>query len=69
VPGTEVAKNLLDQPRVINHGDNPHRVLANGAAERISVPHAQDEVWPPLGGKFQWRWRRNARAADNEIRR
>jgi len=35
MPGTEVAENLLGHPRVINHGDDPHGALADGAAERV----------------------------------
>ena len=29
VPGAQVAKNLLPPPRVMNHGDDPHRVLTD----------------------------------------
>jgi hypothetical protein len=44
VPGTEVAKNLLDHARVVNDGDNAHGVLADGTAQRVNLPDAEDQV-------------------------
>ena len=69
VPGAQVAKSLLHHPRVVNDGDDPHRVLANGAAKRINVPHAQNQVAPALGGELGGRWRGNPGAAENQLRR
>ena len=46
----EVAKDLLHQPWVINHRDDAHRALADGAAQRVNMPDAQNQVAPPLGG-------------------
>ena len=52
VPGAEVSEDLLHSSRVINHRDDPHRVLADGTTQRINMPDAQDQVPPPLGGQF-----------------
>jgi len=49
MPSAEVAKNLLDHARVVNDGNDPHRILANGAAERVNMPDPQDQVAPFLG--------------------
>ena len=49
VPGAEMPKDLLHHPRVINHAEDPHRVLADRAAERIDMPHAQDQVVDGVG--------------------
>ena len=53
VPSAEVAKNLLDHMRVVNHPDDAHRVLA---AQRVHMPNAEDQVAPSLGGEFERRW-------------
>ena len=50
MPGAEVSKDLLHSPRVINHGDDPHGILADGTAQRVNMPDAQNQVAPPLGG-------------------
>jgi hypothetical protein len=62
-----VPKDLLNHPRVINHAEDSHGVLADGTAQRVNMPDAQDEVPPALGGEFQRRRRGNAGAADNEL--
>ena len=69
VPGAQVTQNLFHHPPVMNHGDNPHRILANGAAQRINVPHAEDEVAPAFRGEIHWGRRGNARPADRQLRR
>src|ERR1019366_7486237 len=63
VPSTQVPEDSFDDEGVINDGDHPHRVLANGAAKRINVPHAQNQVAPALGGELHRRRWRDARAA------
>ena len=35
LPGAEMAQNLLHRPRVINHRDHAHGVLADGEKDRI----------------------------------
>ena len=57
VPSTQVLEDSFDDEGVINDGDHPHRVLANGAAKRVNMPNAEDEVPPPLGGQFYRRRR------------
>jgi hypothetical protein len=44
-------EDLLHHPRVINDGDDPHGVLANGTTERVHVPDPEDEVAPAFGGQ------------------
>jgi hypothetical protein len=51
VSDAQVARDLLDEPGVLNDGDDAHGVLANGAARRVHVPDAQDQVPPAFGGK------------------
>jgi hypothetical protein len=68
VPSAQVAEDLLHHPRVVNDGDDPHWVLANGAAERVHVPDPQDQVAPPLGRQLHRRWRRKSGAAENQLR-
>jgi hypothetical protein len=47
-----VAENLFHHPRAVNDGDDPHAVLANGAAKRIHVPDLQNQV---AGGEMGMR--------------
>jgi hypothetical protein len=47
-----MAKNLLNDARIVNDGNDAHRALTDGAAQRVNVPGAQDQVPPPLGGQF-----------------
>ena len=63
LPVAEKAQNPLHHPRVINHGDDPHRVLADRAAQRVNIPDPQNQVALPLGGKFQGRWGGDVRTA------
>ena len=48
MPGTEVAKDLLYHARVVNDGDNAHRALTDGAAQRVNMPDPKSQV--PGGG-------------------
>jgi len=64
-----VPEDSSDDEGDINDGDHPHRVLANGTAKRINVPHAQNQVAPALGGELHRRWWGDARAADHPLRR
>lgn len=48
VPSTEVAENLLDHARVVNHGDNPHRVLARKTAS-VRPAAWEREIVAPRG--------------------
>jgi hypothetical protein len=43
-----MSKDLLHSLRVINHGDDAHGVLADGTAQRVNVPNAEDLVAPLL---------------------
>jgi hypothetical protein len=43
-----MAKNLLGHERVVNHRDGAHRALADGAAQRVNMPDAEDLVAPFL---------------------
>jgi hypothetical protein len=43
-----IEKDLLDHARVINRAEDPRRVLADGAAERVHVPDPEIEVSPPF---------------------
>ena len=52
VPGAEVPQDLLCNLRVINHRDDAHRALTDGAAQRVNMPDAQNQVAPALGGQF-----------------
>jgi anti-sigma factor RsiW len=52
VPSAQVAEDFLDDPRVVNDGDNAHWVLANGTPKRIDVPDPEDEIAPAFGGEF-----------------
>ena len=63
MPEAQVAKNFLDDTWVVDDGDDPHRVLADGTAQRIGMPNAQDEIAPALGGEFGRGWRRDPGAA------
>jgi len=67
VPDAEVAEDFLDNARVINNGDDAHRILANGAPKRIHVPHAEDEVAPAFGKEFGRGWRGDAGAANQRF--
>jgi len=69
LPGAEVAEDLLDDALVVNDGDDAHGVVANGAAQRVHVPNAQDQVTPAFGRKLHWRWRGNAGTAHNQFGR
>jgi hypothetical protein len=44
VPGAEVAEDSLDNPRVVNDGDEAHGVVARGAGERVHVPDPRNQV-------------------------
>src|ERR1035441_6455212 len=44
VPGTEMAKDLLDHARVVNHRNDAHGVLAHGAAQRVYTPDPRNQV-------------------------
>jgi hypothetical protein len=46
VPGAEVTEDLLDDAGVVNDGDDAHGVLADGAAQRVNMPDAQNQVPP-----------------------
>jgi hypothetical protein len=48
VPGAEVVEDILRHSRVVNDDNDAHPVLADRAASRVNMPHAQDEVSPPL---------------------
>jgi len=61
-------KDFPHNPRVVNDGDDAHRALADGTAQRVHVPDAQDKLPPALGGELERRGWRNARAAGNELR-
>ena len=63
MPDAQMAENLLDDVGIVNHGDDAHGVLADGAAERVRVPDPQDEVAPAFGRELGWRRRRNARVS------
>jgi hypothetical protein len=45
-------EGFLDHPKVINYRDDAHRALTHGAAQRVNMPDAQNQVAPPLGGQF-----------------
>jgi hypothetical protein len=51
MPGAEVSKHLLHSPRVINHGADPHWIVADGTAQRVNMPDAEDRVSPSLPRK------------------
>ncbi len=60
VPGASFVirlENPLDDPGIVNDGDDLHWVLAHRAPQRVHLPNTEDQVAPPLGGQFQWRWR------------
>ena len=67
MPDTQMAENLLDDLGIVNHGDEAHGVLADGAAERVHVPDPEDEVPPALGREFCGRRRGDARAVNHEF--
>ncbi len=46
VPGAEVAEDLLDDAGFVNDGDDAHGVPADGAAQRVNMPDAQNQVPP-----------------------
>ena len=46
MPGTEMTKNLLNHARVVNDGNDAHRALTDGAAQRVNMPDAEDQVAP-----------------------
>ena len=56
MPGTEVAKDLLGHAGGVNHGDGAQRALADGTAQGVTMPNAEDQVPPSLGGEFERRW-------------
>ncbi len=62
-------EDFLDDARIVNDGDNAHRVLADRAAEGVHVPDPEDEVAPAFGGQFERRGRRDARAANHQLGR
>ena len=68
MPGTQMAKDLLDDPFVVNDGDDTHGVVADRAAERVDVPDPQDEVAPAFGGQFEGRGRGEAGTANHQFR-
>jgi hypothetical protein len=45
-----MAKDLLNQARVVNDGNDAHRALGDGTAQRVNMPDAQNQVAPSLGG-------------------
>ena len=49
VLGAEAAQNFLRHPRAINHRNDAHQALADGTAQRVNVPNAQDQVKQDLG--------------------
>ena len=69
MPGAEVAQDLLHHPGVVNDGKDPHRVLADGAAQGVNMPNAEDQVAPFLGRELERWWWRNARTMRNQLRR
>ena len=69
VPGAEVAQDLLHHPGVVNDGKDPHRVLADGAAQGVNMPNAEDQVAPFLGRELERWWWRTARPVRNQLRR
>ena len=52
-----MAENFSDHERVLNDGDDPHGIVANGAAQRLDAPDPQDEVAPAFRGEFGGCWR------------
>jgi hypothetical protein len=48
MPRVKMAQSLLHHPRVDNQRDDPHRALADGTAQQVNVPTAQDQVAPFL---------------------
>ena len=50
MPSAEMAQDRLDDARVVDEGDDAHRVLADGTAERVDMPDAEDQIAPLFGG-------------------
>jgi hypothetical protein len=46
VPQAEVPEDFADDGRVVDDGDDPHGIVANGAVKRIHMPNAENEVVP-----------------------
>ena len=69
MPGTEVAENFLEHPRVVDDRDHTHGVLAHRTAQRVHVPDAEEQVAPAFGGQPGRRRWGNARAAGDQFRR
>jgi hypothetical protein len=46
--GGEMTQNPLHHSRVINHSDDPHRVLTSRTAQQLHVPDPQNQVAPSL---------------------
>jgi hypothetical protein len=51
VPQAEVPENFADNGRVVDDGDDPHGIVANGAVKRIHMPNAENKVAPAFWGK------------------
>ena len=47
-----MAKYLLGHARVVNDGNDAHRALTDGAAQRVNMPDAQDQVREVM--RFRW---------------
>jgi hypothetical protein len=41
-------EDFIHHPRVINHRDDAQWALADGTAQRVNMPNAQDQVAPFL---------------------
>ena len=63
-----MVKDLLNHARVVNDGNDAHRAFTDGAAQRVNMPDAQDQVPPPFGWELERRRRRKARAVRDQIR-
>jgi hypothetical protein len=46
VPQAEVPEDFADDGRVVDDGDDPHGIVANGTAKRIHMPNSENEVAP-----------------------
>lgn len=47
-PEAQMAEYLLDDLWLVDHSNDPHRALADWAAERVGVPSLQNQVAPLL---------------------
>jgi hypothetical protein len=41
-----VPEDVADDGRVVDDGDDPHGIVANGTAKRIHMPNSENEVAP-----------------------